>query len=428
MLVSHITLGQSATYSWVRRHGVAVHEEEAAPHMSRILGFLAACALALAGIAAVPTPTQAAPAKAEAAGLLDVIVTLKPGTDARAAATSLVARRGGTVTHVYAHALTGFAATLTDSLLTLLRGDARIQSIELDRAVRISDTQSPTPSWGQDRVDQRNLPLDSSYTYGASGSGVDVYVVDTGILTTHPDFGGRAVSGTDTVDNDGDANDCNGHGTHVSGTIGGTSYGLAKAARLIGVRVLDCNGSGATSGVIAGLDWIVANHQQGRPAAANMSLGGGASTALDAAVDRVIADGVTMAVAAGNENTDACTKSPARVPNALTVAASDRNDARASFSNRGTCVDLFAPGVAITSAWLDNGTNTISGTSMATPHVAGAAALYLQSHPTASPSAVSSAILGATTKGKITGTARTCVLLILCSPATPANHLLYTGS
>ncbi len=396
--------------------------------MSRILGLTAACALTVGGLAAVPTTAHAAPATAPAAGLLDVIVTLAPGADARTTAEALVTRAGGTVTQVYSHALNGFAATLTDSLLAVLRGDARVRAVELDRTVRTSDTQTPTASWGEDRVDQRDLPLDNSYTFTRTGAGVDVYVVDTGILTTHPDFGGRATSGTDEIDGDTDATDCNGHGTHVSGTIGGTTYGLAKQAHLIGVRVLDCQGSGATSAVVAGLDWVVAHHQAGRPAVANMSLGGSASTALDAAVQRVVADGVTMAVAAGNENTDSCTRSPARVPAALTVAASDRTDARASFSNRGTCVDLFAPGVDITSAWLAGGTSTISGTSMATPHVAGAAALYLQDHPAAAPSAVGEAILGAATRNKVTGTARTCVLLILCSPATPANHLLHVGS
>lgn len=397
--------------------------------MSRIPGFIATCTLAAASLVPLTaTSTQAAPAPVRAGGPLDVIVTLAPSADASRVATHLVAQRGGEVTQVYEHALNGFAATLTDALLTLLRSDSRVLSIELDRRVQASGTQSPTGSWGQDRVDQRNLPLDNSFTYATTGSGVDAYVIDTGILTTHPDFGGRAVSGTDTIDGDSNATDCNGHGTHVAGTIGGSTYGLAKQARLIGVRVLDCEGSGSNSAVIAGLDWVVAHHQAGQPAVANMSLGGSASTALDAAVQRVIADGVTMAVAAGNENADACNVSPARVPGALTVAASDRKDARASFSNRGTCVDLFAPGVDITSAWLANGTTTISGTSMASPHVAGAAALYLQSNPTASPSTVNSAIVAATTKGKVTGTARTCLLLIICSPATPANHLLHTGS
>ncbi|HEY1116174.1 MAG TPA: S8 family peptidase [Acidimicrobiales bacterium] len=390
--------------------------------MSRILGLVSAFALALVGLTHVTTPA------AGAAAPVRVIVTLAPSADAGGVATSLVTRRGGVVTHVYEHALNGFAATLTDTLLSVLRGDARVRSVELDRTMRISDTQSPTPSWGQDRVDQRNLPLNNSYTYNATGSAVDAYVVDTGILTTHPDFGGRAIHGSDAVDGDTNATDCNGHGTHVAGTIGGTSHGLAKQTRLIAVRVLDCAGSGSTSGVIAGLDWVVAHHQAGKPAVANMSLGGGASATLDAAVNRVINDGVSMAVAAGNEDADACTTSPARVPNALTVAASDRNDAKASFSNRGTCVDLFAPGVDITSDWLANGTNTISGTSMAAPHVAGAAALHLQSNPSATPAQVSTAINGAATPGKVSGTARTCLLLgLFCKPATPNNRLLYVG-
>jgi subtilisin family serine protease len=391
--------------------------------MSRILGLALACALALVGLTHVSTPS------AGAAAPVRVIVPLAPSADAEAVADDLVTSKGGVVTHVYEHAVNGFAATLSDALLTVLRGDARVRSIELDRTMRASDTQSPTPSWGLDRVDQRDLPLSNSYTYATTGTNVDVYVIDTGILTTHPDFAGRAVHGTDAVDGDANATDCNGHGTHVAGTVGGTQYGVAKQVRLIAVRVLDCGGSGATSGVIAGLDWVVANHPAGKPAVANMSLGGSASSTLDAAVNRVIGDGVTMAVAAGNEDTDACTKSPARVPDALTVAASDRKDAKASFSNRGTCVDLFAPGVDITSAWLGNGTDTISGTSMAAPHVAGAAALYLEANPGATPSQVNTAINGAATPNKISGTERTCVALgLLCKPATPNNRLLYTGS
>jgi subtilisin family serine protease len=236
---------------------------------------------------------------------------------------------------------------------------------------------------------------------------VIAYVIDTGIQFSHVDFGGRAVSGYDAVDG-GTADDCNGHGTHVAGTVGGSTYGVAKEVRLVAVRVLDCGGSGSISGVIAGIDWVTANHQAGRPAVANMSLSGRVSTALDNAVARSIEDGITYAVAAANGDVagvpqDACASSPARVAAAMTVGASDRTDAPASFSNYGPCVDLFAPGVGITSDWYTSttATNTISGTSMATPHVTGVAALYLQTEPGASPATVSSAIRTLTTKDAV---------------------------
>lgn len=394
--------------------------------MMRIGSVVLASVLAL-GVQAVAAPAPAparAPATAAPAGLLDVVVTLQPGTDPAAAARSLVTSRGGQVTALFSSAVDGFAATLTDSLLTLLRGDARVRSVELEKTYRTTATQTPTPSWGLDRIDQRSLPLNRAYTYARTGSRVNVYVVDTGLQTGHPDFGGRAVSGTDTVDRDRTAQDCNGHGTHVAGTAGGSRYGVAKRVRLIGVRVLDCAGSGETSQVVAGLDWVVRHHRAGQPAVVNMSLSGPVSAAMDTAVRNVIADGVSVVVAAGNDNVDACKTSPARVPGVLTVAASDRTDARATFSNWGTCVDLFAPGVEITSDWKGSTTRTISGTSMATPHVVGAAALYLDAHPSASPATVHSAIVGATSKGKVTGAERQC-LLLLCSAGTPNSGLLY---
>jgi len=268
--------------------------------------------------------------------------------------------------------------------------------------VRLDTTQS-NATWGLDRLDQRDLPLNATYSYDKTGSGVTAYIIDTGIRLSHNDFGGRATSGYDAIDG-GSADDCNGHGTHVSGTVGGTTYGVAKGVRLVAVRVLDCGGSGSNSGVIAGVNWVTSNHAAGQPAVANMSLGGGVSTALDQAVSNSIADGVTYALAAGNSNANACNSSPARTPNAITVGATTSSDARASYSNYGTCLDVFAPGSNITSAWStsNTATNTISGTSMASPHVAGAAAVYLEGNPGATPAQVASALSGAATTGKVT--------------------------
>jgi len=259
-------------------------------------------------------------------------------------------------------------------------------------------------TWGLDRIDQRALPLSTSFTYGATGAGVKAYVIDTGIRKTHSEFGGRAIHGFDGVLAGLSSDDCNGHGTHVSGTIGGATYGVAKGVTLVAVRVLDCAGVGLNSTVIAGVDWITGDHAAGRPAVANMSLGGGKSAALDTAVRNSIADGVLYGIAAGNESEDACTGSPSGVAEAMTVGATDSRDAKASFSDFGSCVDWFAPGVDITSAWFltDSSTNTISGTSMATPHTVGVAALYLQGNPNAAPAAVANALASLTTKGIVT--------------------------
>uniref|UniRef100_UPI003467EDD9 Extracellular serine proteinase n=1 Tax=Thermus sp. (strain Rt41A) TaxID=32063 RepID=UPI003467EDD9 len=275
--------------------------------------------------------------------------------------------------------------------------------------------QSPA-TWGLDRIDQRTLPLDGRYTYTATGAGVHAYVVDTGILLSHQEFTGRIGKGYDAITPGGSAQDCNGHGTHVAGTIGGTTYGVAKGVTLHPVRVLDCNGSGSNSSVIAGLDWVTQNHV--KPAVINMSLGGGASTALDTAVMNAINAGVTVVVAAGNDNRDACFYSPARVTAAITVGATTSTDYRASFSNYGRCLDLFAPGQSITSAWYTSSTatNTISGTAMATPHVTGAAALYLQWYPTATPSQVASALLYYATPNVVKNAGRYSPNLLLYTP------------
>ena len=393
--------------------------------MHRNLAALGMFTLALAACSDSPTAVNSGtePSLSAASAHAPVIAGRFIVTLRERVSPSVVARDHGVrPDFVYTHALNGFAGAISDAARQGLLRDNRVVRVEPDGIATIVTTEA-NATWGLDRVDQRALPLSTTYTYTSTGSGVRAYIIDTGIFYNHSEFGGRAVSGFDAVDG-GSADDCNGHGTHVSGTVGGTTYGLAKAVALVGVRVLNCSGSGTWSGVIAGIDWVTGDHVSGAPAVANMSLGGGANSSVDDAVRRMIADGVATAVAAGNGNSagraqNACRYSPARVAEAMTIGATNNTDTKASWSNYGSCVDWFAPGVGITSAWLggNTATNIISGTSMATPHTAGVAALYLKTTAGtgATPQQVRDALYNAATKG------------VVKNSKTTNNHLLFTN-
>jgi len=349
------------------------------------------------------------------------IVVLNDGVDLPETASEMARSFGGTVNRVYKTVLHGFAVTLPGRSAEALAHDPRVAYVEQDQRITINATQNSPPSWGLDRVDQRDLPLDSSYTYNFDGTGVHAYIIDTGIRPTHVQFGGRASADYDTVGDGQNGIDCYGHGTHVAGTVGSASYGIAKNVRLHAVRVLNCSGSGTTSGVVAGIDWVASNHQS--PAVANMSLGGGASSSIDTASNNLVASGVFLAVAAGNDSANACNYSPARAANVYTVGSTTISDVRSSFSNYGTCVEIFAPGSSITSTWhtSDTATNTISGTSMATPHVAGAGALLLDEDPTLTPSQVAQILTDNATSGRLSsiGSGSPNLLLYTLNASTP---------
>jgi subtilisin family serine protease len=395
------------------------------PRRSAFVGVAALAMMAAAAPAAAEPPTGTILNAGGATAVADsYIVVFKDSAVSRdrvaTIARGLTGRHGGKVVRTYTAALRGFEVNVDAKAAARIAADPAVAYVEQNHTVTIAATQPNPPSWGLDRIDQRNLPLDNSYTAPNDGAGVHVYIIDTGIRFSHQDFGGRAISGYDAIDG-GTADDCNGHGTHVAGTVGGNQYGVAKAVTLVGVRVLNCQGTGTNAQVIGGIDWVTANAV--KPAVANMSLGGSANTAIDDAVNRSINAGITYAIAAGNGNflgvrQNACNYSPARVPNAITVGATQNNDAAASFSNYGTCVDILAPGVNITSAWHDSdtATNTISGTSMATPHVAGAAAMVLAANPTWTPQQVHDFLVNTATPD------------VISNPGTGTpNRLLYVG-
>ncbi|MGS2614076.1 S8 family peptidase [Micromonospora sp. LZ34] len=405
----------------------------ALPHRSVLVGVAALAMVAAATPAMAAEPVGVIRSAGGDTAVADsYIVVFKDSAVGRSAvgdnAQRLVGRHGGTVARTYGAALRGFEVRVGAKAAARIAADPAVAYVEQNHTVTISGTQTNPPSWGLDRIDQRNLPLNNSYTYPNTASNVRAYVIDTGVLYGHNDFGGRAVSGFDAVDG-GSADDCNGHGTHVAGTVGGSSYGVAKGVQIVGVRVLNCQGSGTNAQVVAGIDWVTANAV--KPAVANMSLGGGANSSIDTAVTNSINSGITYAVAAGNgdifgNRQNACNYSPARVASAITVGATQNNDAAASFSNFGTCVDILAPGVNITSAWYtgNSATNTISGTSMASPHVAGAAALVLSANPAWSPSQVRDSLVNNATPNVVTnpGTGTPNRLLYVVNEGTPPTN------
>ena len=338
------------------------------------------------------------------------------------------------VVEVYTDVFDGVAVRFAPDVVDVLRGQPFVKHVEADQVLGLDGVESssvqPTTvqagaPWGLDRLDQRSLPLSSTYSYNSSGAGVTAYIIDSGISALHTDFGGRVRSGFTTITDGRGTGDCNGHGTHVAGIVGGQVSGVAKSVSLVAVRVLDCTGTTTVSQLLNGLNWVIADHQAGVPAVANISIGGGTSSLLDAGVQAVITDGVTVAVAAGNETQNVtCNGSPARAPAALTVAASAQNDARAAFSNFGSCVDLFAPGVNIPSADFNSTTQFVlkSGTSMASPHVAGAAAVLLSERPTWTPAQVARDLIASATFGVITDPMGSPNVLLFASPNAPPDN------
>ncbi|MFH3860988.1 S8 family peptidase [Acinetobacter nosocomialis] len=369
---------------------------------------------------AAPNLLNSAIDSSQAKGIIKnqyIVILNKDIWPAKDFAQNIAKQHGGRILQSYDSALKGFAIYLPDTagtaFIEAMKKNPQVLSVENDTVVNIDATTQTNPDWGLDRIDQKALPLNSTYSYSQTGTGTTAYIVDTGILSTHQEFSGRVLNGYTAISDGNGTTDCNGHGTHVAGTVGGTTYGVAKNVKLVPVRILGCDGSGASSNVIAGLDWILKNGS--KPAVVNMSLGGAASSSLDSAVENLYNNGYVMVVAAGNSNTDACTSSPARTSNAITVAATDNTDTRASYSNYGSCVDIFAPGSQINSSWIGSNTATkvLNGTSMATPHVAGVVAELLQSTPTATPQTITSNLLNQATSD------------VVKNPSGSPNRLLY---